>query len=181
MTDRKRKPCWREITADEARRIFSYDPETGVLRWEVPLANVVKKGTPCACKNSSGYYTVGIYGKMHTVHRIIWLMMTGSFPDATIDHINRDRSDNRWSNLRPATISQQRGNTGAARSKTGVRGVVRMGKKYQAKIKMKDPTTGLSSVHCLGTYPTLEQAGAAYDAAALRYYGEFYQPSQVSK
>jgi len=98
-----------DVTAEEARKLFKYDPETGRLEWAVALSRIAKKGRPCLCRNSSGYRTVRIHGKSYVVHRIIWLMMTGSFPEATIDHINRDRSDNRW-RLRVAleTIAEER-------------------------------------------------------------------------
>lgn len=59
---------------------------------------------------SSGYISVDLisfgFGR-HQVHRLIWLMKTGSMPSNTIDHINRISTDNRWCNLREATAAQQ--------------------------------------------------------------------------
>ena len=166
-----------KLTAEEARRIFSYDTETGELKWAVTLSSAAVKGKPCAAKNFHGYYTVKVRGKTYLVHRVVWLMMTGSFPTTTIDHINRVRSDNRWSNLRLATITQQAGNTIRTDGKvTGVRGVRMCGKKFQARIRTKNPVTGESRLVHLGTFPTLELAKAAYDAIAKDYFGEFYQP-----
>ena len=92
--------------ADALRRTFRYTPETGVL---VRRSN----GRPCASNNGKGYIQVSVAGRAYYAHRVIWVMMTGEplACDIEIDHKNRVRDDNRWTNLRRATITQQRGNS----------------------------------------------------------------------
>ena len=40
-----------------------------------------------------------INGKMYRAHRVIWLWMTGKWPENDIDHEDRDATNNRWNNL----------------------------------------------------------------------------------
>lgn len=49
--------------------------------------------------------TITINGKIYKHHRIIWLWMTGEWPEGLIDHRDRDAMNNRWGNLRDATPS----------------------------------------------------------------------------
>jgi len=72
-----------------------------------------------------GYLQIQIDGKLICVHRIIYEHVHGPIPDGlVIDHINRDRQDNRIENLRLVTISTNSHNSGPRKdSKTGVKGV----------------------------------------------------------
>ena len=40
-----------------------------------------------------------INGKFYHLHRLVWFYSTGAWPIGVIDHVNRDRADNRISNL----------------------------------------------------------------------------------
>tara|TARA_Y100000592_G_scaffold75768_1_gene118479 strand:- start:429 stop:773 length:345 start_codon:yes stop_codon:yes gene_type:complete len=87
-------------TIEEAVRAkFDYDPETGIL---------TTKATGFQNTNHidwKGYLraTVWVKGiqKQVKVHRVAFFLMEGRWPEQT-DHINRDRTDNRWANLREA-------------------------------------------------------------------------------
>lgn len=59
-----------------------------------------------------GYYNVKFKGRQQGVHKLVCRTFHGREPSAkhTPDHINRDRADNRSSNLRWATHHEQRGN-----------------------------------------------------------------------
>src|SRR5690606_11618117 len=52
-----------------------------------------------------GYREVGIDGRLYKAHRVIWLYIAGEWPDE-IDHINGDRSDNRFANLRAVSRAE---------------------------------------------------------------------------
>lgn len=89
--------------AEYLHKRLAYDPETGSLFWrpgESKRWNTKNAGKPalnCLCRY--GYKVGRIDGRGYRSHRVIWKMMTGTDPDE-IDHINGNRADNRWLNLR---------------------------------------------------------------------------------
>jgi hypothetical protein len=100
------------------------------------------------------------------------LYVFGKWPDGYLDHANGDRADNRISNLRSATPSQNNANRRRARNNiSGFKGVwfrQRTGK-WQAEIR-KDG----KSRH-LGLFPTAADAHAAYCAAAREIHGAYWR------
>jgi hypothetical protein len=96
-------------------------------------------------------------------------------PTHLLDHINGSKSDNRLSNLREATKAQNGANTRlSVNNSSGYKGVRwhTAAKKWVAKIKIN-----YKSIH-LGLFTDIEDAAAAYQAAALKYFGEFAYKDQ---
>lgn len=125
-------------TQARACEYFNYDAETGDLifrerpRREFPseatyAVHLNRVGFPAGSISSEGYRKVHIDGAYHPAHRVIWLMQTGewiSYPALEIDHINGNRADNRWGNLRKVTKSENQRNAGRRKNNTsGVHGV----------------------------------------------------------
>ena len=112
-------------SASCARESFLYKQETGELFWKKALSPRIKVGDVAGCRNKEGYAHVRFGGKLYKAHRLIWLIMTGEDPGLyDIDHINGDRSDNRWVNLRLATNSQNKLNISRHKNNSsGVKGV----------------------------------------------------------
>jgi len=153
--------------AEEARRLFDYDPDTGVLTRRVRSGRA-GAGSAAGTPNDRGYLRVAVRGRSYKVHRVIFLMMTGAWPPEYIDHINGDPSDNRWRNLRPATNAENQRNRTRNRDNTiGAKGVRWHRNKFNARICAN------GTQHYLGSFDTVEEAAAAYREAALRLHGDF--------
>jgi hypothetical protein len=156
----------------ELRRLFTYDPASGLLRWAVrPHARSRKRpGDEAGTLHHSGYIQVRIDGTFYLAHRLIWRWMLDHDPGALeIDHHNRVRSDNRWTNLRVATPSQNRCNRVALNPHRGVHYIARDAR-YGAQIKAD------RAHRWLGSYVTPEAACRAYRAAADDMHGGFAGP-----
>lgn len=143
---------------------LDYNPETGVVVWKVANSKRVKVGSPVGRLLPNGYLAVRIDGEEYKLHRLIWLIMTGEDPDQfIIDHINRVKLDNRWSNLR---LTDDAGNSQnkikkphskiSTKNTTGAIGVTRTEYgKYRAYI------TDRGKRKYLGNHETVEQAAQA--------------------
>lgn len=152
------------LTLEEARSVFAYDRETGDLRWKVAVNSRALEGDPAGCIQGNGYLVVGYKGFRFSVHRLVWFLSHGAWPACQLDHINRDKTDNRLCNLREATESQNHANKLGRKPLKGVR---RSRDKYGAQIVCRGQR------HWLGTYSTPEEAHRAYAAAAQQFFGEF--------
>lgn len=76
------------------------------------------------CINPEGYLVLKIKGKRFLAHRIAWLLHYGDFPKAELDHINRDKLDNRIENLRESNRTEQNRNKDfKPNAITGIRGI----------------------------------------------------------
>lgn len=124
---------------------------------------------PIGTWDNRGYLRVAIDKKRYSVHRLIFLYHHGYVPEF-LDHINRDRGDNRIENLRECT--QQQNMTNAAISKrntTGYKGVSRPkhSEKYHAHIKAGE------KLRYIGSFDDPKEAAHWYNVAARIYHGEF--------
>jgi hypothetical protein len=103
-------------------------------------------------------------------HRIAWLLHYGVFPpiEMQIDHINRERTDNRIANLRLATNGQNKANS-SPRECSNYRGITFDAErsKWTASIQHNE-----KSIY-LGRYQTQEEAARAYNHKAREIFGEF--------
>jgi hypothetical protein len=111
------------ITADSLKAVLDYDRDTGLFRWKVRAARNVFPGAVAGVSGQRGYVHITIEGKQYRAHRLAWLYAHGRIPEC-IDHINGNPSDNRLSNLREATASQNAMNCPRGRNNsTGIKGV----------------------------------------------------------
>jgi len=145
------------ITRERALELLHYDPETGVLTW---LPGAKKNGRIAGGPNDEGYIGLMADWKVYRAHRLIWLMVYGYFPSCGIDHINGIRTDNRLSNLRLATPSENAQNMRKATSQSahGWLGVTYEKQKRRWRARIRVNGIKLS----LGMYSTPEEAHAAY-------------------
>ena len=156
------------LTAEIARQFLSYDPQSGSLTWLVSRGTV-KAGT-IVCKISNrGYITVKLLGKTYQAHRIAWLITHGEWP-ITIDHINRQKTDNRLVNLRNATQQQNMCNVPRKRTNTsGVRGVSWQSQSGKWQVEVKSD----GKRYYLGSYRDIELAELVASEGRLKLHKEY--------
>lgn len=159
-------------TAEEVRRLFDYDPETGLLTRRCSVSSNTRSGDLVGAAERSGHLAFSLFNRNVRVHRVVWLWMTGADParGLFIDHADGDRANNRWSNLRLATNSQNSANARRrVTNRSGFKGVIREpgSRRWRATI-----TKDRKQIE-LGHFDTPEAAHAAYCAAARELHGEF--------
>jgi HNH endonuclease len=157
----------------DVHHYIEYDPDTGLFRRTFQKSGPRREGWFVGSINDQGYAVIRAGGGPKIkAHRLAWRLMTGEWPIDQVDHINLDKTDNRWVNLRLATRAENMRNKGPHKNNAfGLKGVrIDPRKKtnpYYAKIKCD----GVE--HYLGSFATAEEAHAAYVEAARRLHGEF--------
>ena len=159
------------LTAERLREVLSYEPETGEFTWlkPNPIGHRVKSGD-LAGYFVQGYRRIAVDGRTYLGHRLAWLYMKGEWPANQVDHIDGNRGNNVWRNLREATHAQNHFNIGlTASNRTGFKGVswFKKTRKWRARITVnrKEKT--------IGYFDTKEEAHSAYMSAANKLHGEF--------
>ena len=149
------------ITLAQAKTVFSYDPETGLFTRLVGKAHNAKVGQAVrGTQTPYGYLVLNVNGKVMMAHRLAWLLTHGEHPPKglDIDHINRDRADNRLANLRLLTrVDNLRNSSLSKASTSGHKGVTwyKPTGKWNAQIVVHGKRFNL------GYYERIEDAVAA--------------------
>ncbi len=151
-----------QITQARLKKLVHYEPETGVFTHLVSRQGC-RAGDIAGCEDADGYWVIKLDQKRYYAQRLAWLYMMGVWPTDEVDHRDRKRLHNRWTNLRPATDKQQAENHNLhSNSTSGFRGVTWREKKqrYEASIRHK------------GAYYSLGLHGTIIDAVAARLRAE---------
>lgn len=160
-----------DLLAEDVRERLSYDPETGLFVWK-DSRRPGWRGKRAGCKNSANYINIKFLGRSYQAHRLAWLITTGEWPVKDIDHENRDRSDNRWSNLREVDQSQNCANTPLySNNSSNFKGV----SFHIHRQKWQDNIQVNNNQKYLGIFNTPEQAYEVYLKAAKEAFGDFIQ------
>lgn len=157
------------ITYEELTTLFSYDESDSakpLVRKTTTSPNAKQGMRAGGFDKSNGYYNVYINKNKYKLHRLVWLYKTGSWPKDQIDHINRNRSDNRFSNLRDVTNAGNKKNTTRRKDNTtGVTGVTYFKdcKMWRARINVDNKRVSL------GLFQDKESAAIARAEAEKKY------------
>lgn len=161
---------------ERLEELFSYSVVTGELYRKVQTAQRTKAGDVAGSVNKvDGYRRIVVDSQMYKASRLIWKLVTGEDPlDSYVDHIDGNRSNDSWHNLRLVTLRQNAWNVQAHRdSKSGVKGVVwsERHRNFRAEIMAN------GCKRHLGVFPTAAEAAAAYAKAAKQLHGDYARTS----
>ena len=148
----------------------SYNPETGDFLWIRDKARS-KKGSQVGWMCGEGYRRTKFNGKTIFLHRLAWECVNGiALGEMEIDHIDGNRSNNKISNLRPATKSQNMHNSKIRKNNnSGVKGVnwCKDHGKYHAQLMINSRKINVGYFH------DLEDAKHAVMQARMKLHKEF--------
>lgn len=167
---------------EELDKLLRYEPKTGLLFWRKRTEDMFTDGGhsaahTCAKWNSRfagrealtkvniGYRCGRLNYQYVLAHRVIWKMMTGADP-IEVDHIDGDRSNNRWTNFREVTSSGN--NRNSSRRSDNTSGVV--GVFWN---KQRGKWMAITALHgkqqYLGLFTSFDEAVAARKAAEVEH------------
>ena len=148
------------LTASRLRQVLSYDKKTGLFTWIERPNRRIAIGTTAGSVNRWGYVAIRVDGERYMAHRLAWLWVHGWWPELEIDHINGNRSDNRWANLRTCTAAENRQNQRASRcgNSSGLLGV-----SWNSRLRRWVSQISVNGKHrYLGLFDTKEAAHTEY-------------------
>jgi hypothetical protein len=153
----------RELTAERLRELLAYHPVIGRFSWRVQRGRQ-HVGDMAGHQTEKGYRLIGVEGTAYMEHVLVWLWVTGEWPQYEVDHRDTDPSNNRWWNLRdvPTAVNAQNKRRARIDSATGLIGAIPNRDKFIARIKVGGVR------HHLGTFDRAEDAHAAYVEAKRR-------------
>jgi hypothetical protein len=156
------------VDLKELKRVLKYDPKTGLWTNRVWRGGTAFAGQVTGRPNSDGYIQICFQCKRYMSSRLAYFYMTGEWPEFEMDHKDLDRRNNRWSNLRPATDSQNQMNRPLqSNNKSSVKGVRRHGKGWGACISLN------KTKFWLGTFKTKREAIKVRQQKERVIFGEF--------
>ena len=158
-----------DIPAALVAEIVSYDPASGIFTWvarqshgdaRVVAWNARHAGKEAFTFVSKGYRRGKMLGVSVSAHRVAFALMNAEWPTGCVDHINGDKQDNRWENLRLVSVADNNKNKKYhKKNKAGCLGVYSHKGKFKASISIRG-----RNVSC-GTFADVKSASAARSLA----------------
>lgn len=146
------------VTHERLVHLITYDPNTGIFMWN--------KSHECAGSiDNKGYCRISIDRVRYKAHRLAWFYVTGKWPIGQIDHIDCDKLNNKFDNLRdvPQTINMYNKKRAHRNNSCGFLGVSASGSKYVARLRTQD------GLLYLGTFDSPSAAHLAYLQSKKEY------------
>lgn len=157
------------LTQSRLKELLSYDKDTGLFK----RLTGQFKGRTAGWIAKDGYRYLHVDGQNYLAHRLAWLYETGEFPIGVLDHIDRNKRNEAFSNLRDCSNSDNTVNSTKLRDNksTSYKGVRNLRNGSVNKFAAQIGKDG-KSLH-LGVFPTPEAAAIAYNNKAKELFGEF--------
>jgi len=162
----------KDIDVETLKKSLIYYPDTGIFIRINSKSNSALNGSVAGSKDRYGYIKIRVEGVLYLAHRLAWLYVYGTHPKNYIDHINMIVDDNRISNLREATGTQNQFNKPhQSNSKSGIRGV-----SFDAESGKWKAQIGVNKTRVtIGRFKDINEAKEAYNDYAKKLHGEFYK------
>lgn len=157
------------IRASVVRQWLDYKPRTGVFRWKKSGKGKVA-GEIAGKLNHRNRRVICIDGGNFFASILAVVYMTGRMPAGEVDHKDCDTSNDKYSNLRIATKSQNAGNVRlSAKNKSGYKNVYwcKKSQRWVAYVRCKDRK------HYGGYFRDLSSAAKSAKALRKKLWGEF--------
>lgn len=154
------------VTSERLAELLHYDPDSGIFTRLVRTTNSIHVGDKAGWPDSHGYLKIMVDNVQYFAHRLAWLYMTGQFPAEQVDYINRNKPDNRWSNLRAVSNLENCRNQSLPKNNTsGHIGVHwhKQCKKWSSRIRVN------GRLISLGLFVDVLDAAKARQAAEVKY------------
>ena len=157
------------LTQERLKDLLDYDPETGIFTWRDTRSNRARgrqAGWRRTGPSGKTYIQIQVDDRSYLAHRLAFLWMEGSFPEADTDHEDGDGANNRWSNLKRVNRQQnQRNQRRSGINTSGVTGIswAKQRGKWYAYINVEHRMINL------GLFLSKGDAIAARKAAELEY------------
>lgn len=160
-------------TVERVRALLTYDRDSGVFRWREDRSHNARAGSVAGTKSKKGYWIISVDRRQFYAHHLAWVIEMGEWP-AEIDHRNTNQLDNSWSNLRLGNDQLNAENKRRALSTNQSSGVLGVSRQARSAIKpWKAQIRVNGRVVYLGSFPTIEAASEAYQAAKLKFHSGY--------
>lgn len=165
-----------KLTQEDIKSLFNYN--AGNLYWKINLKNnCIKIGDKAGTLYNNGYYNITINGKRYGLHRLIFLYHYNYLPKQ-IDHIDRNKLNNKIENLREVTSSQNSMNRKPNKNcSSKYKGVCwdKRANKWKAYITIDN------KINHLGYFINEIDAAISYNVIAKKYFGEYIYLNEIKE
>ena len=153
------------LTAARLRELLHYDPDTGLFT-RIKSTGTAKFGDLAGCIRPDGYVFISVDGVQRLGHLLAWLYVNGEWCKHEVDHKDRDRSNNAYSNLRECSggISNQHNISTVSPSKCGLRGA----HFHKASGRWRSSIRVFGKIVPLGWFGSAQEAHKVYIEAKRR-------------
>lgn len=158
-----------DVSQSRLHYLFDYEVDSGRFIRKIKTAGRVRVGDNAGTRHNKGYWLIMVDGVLYLRHRLAWLYVTGEWPEHEVDHVDMDRANDAWSNLRAATASENQSNRRIRPdNKIGLKGVSRASRTtFWSSVSHQGKTTYLGTTTCPAA------AHLRYVVEADKLFGEY--------
>jgi hypothetical protein len=143
---------------EELKSVFTYDPETGVIKWAIQPNPRIDITQPAGYTKWNGYRQIKYKGFPYMGEVLAWVLYYGKYPERELDHRDGNPDNNRIGNLRDVSHFGNMRNMPCHRN-GHILGTTKKGNRWQASATVQGKRK------YIGLFATQEEAHKAYWSA----------------